>query len=88
MPIPIFTIESSDFHNIAESTHVVKISPIAISAQEIQYNKTRLRSKVLSLGKILKKLDWKNQKKVWLQKKISSKILLVQTGNTSKRLFQ
>ena len=35
MPIPVFTMESSDFHNIAESTHVVNISPIAVSAQEI-----------------------------------------------------
>ena len=35
MPIPVFTMESSDFHNIAESTHVMNISPIAVSAQEI-----------------------------------------------------
>ena len=35
MPIPVFTMESSDFHSIAESTHVVNISPIAVSAQEI-----------------------------------------------------
>ena len=30
-----YSIESSDLHNIAESTHVVNISPIAVSAQEI-----------------------------------------------------
>ena len=35
MSIPVFTMESSDFHNISESTHVVNISPIAVSAQEI-----------------------------------------------------
>ena len=32
VPIPV---ESSDFHNIAKSTNVVNISPIAVSAQEI-----------------------------------------------------
>ena len=35
LPIHVFTMESSDFDNIAKSTHVVNISPIAVSAQEI-----------------------------------------------------
>ena len=34
-PIPVFNMESSDFHSISTRTHVVNISPIAVSAQEI-----------------------------------------------------
>ena len=58
MPIPVFTMESSDFHNIAESTHVMNISPIAVSAQVIlSFTKTLVcdTSVILRCSNFLKK---------------------------------
>ena len=38
MPIPIFSMENSDFHNIAESTQVMNVTPISVLNKEMSIN--------------------------------------------------